>query len=359
MVVPDSPIVNGFGGQRVRVGRSSGGFTLVELLVVIAIIAVLIGLLLPAVQSAREAARRSSCINHLKQIGIAAANHVNVKKGLPPSVVDASGYYFGTFFLHVLPYMEADTIFDMFDKDQPIGWCGAVPAPFSDATNRAVLTNGGSQVPSFLCPSRRSSSHRNSANMQGTDYAVIVYWENPSSATDCAGDTRIHENPERNRSALESAIRNPSPAWRPSGFLLRGGLERVSDGTSKTVMLGEKHIDQTGLGRAGGNSSSTRDGTPFYSGCGGPTAWGENNIAGPVRNRPMARSATDIALNIADRNCAAPGSGVNPPMVGSWHAGTVNFLFVDGAVRALSTGIEQRVLENLAARDDGVAVAIP
>src|SRR5260370_16989374 len=90
------------------------GFTLIELLVVIAIIAILIGLLVPAVQRVREAASRTQCMNNLKQLGLAAQNYHDQHKHLPPGI----GYYptaqngvFGTYFFHLLPYVEQDNLY--------------------------------------------------------------------------------------------------------------------------------------------------------------------------------------------------------------------------------------------------------
>src|SRR5215813_12556787 len=93
---------------------SRPGFTLIELLVVIAIIAVLIGLLVPAVQMVRESANRIQCVNNLKQLGLAAHNYHDTHKHLPPAI----GYYptarngvFGSYFFHLLPYVEQDNLF--------------------------------------------------------------------------------------------------------------------------------------------------------------------------------------------------------------------------------------------------------
>ena len=107
------------------------GFTLIELLVVIAIIGVLVGLPLPAVQQAREAARRVACTNNLKQLGLAALNYESSNNQLPPLTLDftngvsTGGRYYATFSAYVLPYMEAMTV---ADRRSP---CSAPSSPSS------------------------------------------------------------------------------------------------------------------------------------------------------------------------------------------------------------------------------------
>src|SRR5262245_21248983 len=96
---------------RRKLGFTRPAFTLVELLVVIAIIGVLVALLLPAVQSAREAARRAQCTNNLKQIGIAVHNYDDVWKAIPPGCYHG---VFGTWVLHILPYMEQQVLHEKY-----------------------------------------------------------------------------------------------------------------------------------------------------------------------------------------------------------------------------------------------------
>ncbi len=104
-----------------RQAAASDGFTLVELLVVIAIIGVLVALLLPAVQSAREAARRSACQNNFKQLGLALAMYENNKGEYPPGAVWTGGprNWRGSMLIRLLPYVEQQAVYDMFDFTTP------------------------------------------------------------------------------------------------------------------------------------------------------------------------------------------------------------------------------------------------
>src|SRR5688572_17657604 len=122
------------------------GFTLVELLVVVAIIGVLVALLLPAVQAAREAARRSQCISQLKQVGLAMHNYENTFGRLP---VGAYGCCWGTWQVSVLPYIEQKALFDMYVMDRKFG----IPvddARYSHALNTPVTTKN---IKALSCPS--------------------------------------------------------------------------------------------------------------------------------------------------------------------------------------------------------------
>src|SRR5262249_51587507 len=146
-----------FWRNTMSLSRSRKGFTLIELLVVIAIIAILIGLLLPAVQKVREAAARMSCSNNLKQIGLAAHNFQSTNNKLPPAYLgDAATVttptftyqYHGTLAL-LLPYMEQDNVYRQLTIDTNLTSKGA--GPWWGLSNNWAMAQ--SRIKSFVCPS--------------------------------------------------------------------------------------------------------------------------------------------------------------------------------------------------------------
>jgi prepilin-type N-terminal cleavage/methylation domain-containing protein/prepilin-type processing-associated H-X9-DG protein len=338
-------------------------FTLVELLAVIAIIGVLVGLLLPAVQAAREAARMSACQNNLKQIGLAVLNFESGRKQLPPLQIDISGYTwaapvslntigFATLFVHILPYIDAQAVYDKFDIQQPITYWGNAG---SACSNYTWLKDRKCYVgPTYLCPSRRTSTLPvfNNDKYSPHDYAVVTYRDDWQSWL---------------RSGSEQAIMPARPLNVDTTALTVGGFistktKDITDGLSSTLMIGEKHI--TRLRWVGSRHSGLNDGTSLYGmrygGLNGTTAspeggyvypqGGEMFMARSVKNHPLGRGQGDIHT---DMNTAGA------PQMGSWHPGACNFVLCDGAVSALSVSIDQTLLEQLARSKDGSSAKLP
>jgi prepilin-type N-terminal cleavage/methylation domain-containing protein len=169
---------------RVRNGRR--GFTLVELLVVIAIIGILVALLLPAIQAAREAARRTQCSNHLKQIGLAVHNFHDAQKGLPPLLL---GRRRPSFWAVLLPYMEQQSVWNQ------ISFTDTPADSIADGANSGhILTSREAVVPGYFCPSRRTAANgfKTVGDMQGPlgDYAVALWYEQDANLTRPGWDNR-------------------------------------------------------------------------------------------------------------------------------------------------------------------------
>jgi prepilin-type N-terminal cleavage/methylation domain-containing protein/prepilin-type processing-associated H-X9-DG protein len=162
--------------------RTRLGFTLIELLVVIAIIAILIGLLLPAVQKVREAAARMTCQNNLKQIGLAMHNHNDSLGALPPG--DASGCCWGTWMVATLPYVEQDNLFKIYvnfgGNDASGGRYGTNTGP-GTASPRGNRFVSSQRIKTFTCPSDMPqvwfgmTKHNYAVNFGNTTYAQDTF----------------------------------------------------------------------------------------------------------------------------------------------------------------------------------------
>ncbi len=179
--------------------RIRGGFTLVELLVVIAIIGILVALLLPAIQAAREAARRSQCINNLKQIGVAMHLFHDTKKAIPPSRIDCDH---GTWASEIWPFLEEGNVAAQYD-----------PEASYYAQPLEVLQV---QVASYLCPTRRSppqisvegDSRQGVPQHSGAlgDYAVCI-GDGHDYTGDGSGTDSSSVDPNNNKTIPNGAFR--------------------------------------------------------------------------------------------------------------------------------------------------------
>jgi len=209
------------------------GFTLVELLVVIAIIGILVALLLPAVQAAREAARRISCTNNSKQIGLALQNYHDTHNTFPPEAVYGNGVYNGdkegpyhyTWMFMMLPFIEQTSIYENTDIRFPI-WLGPGGAP------QPVVST---QVGAFQCPSETALKLSDTRQMAYTNYAAsegFHWWKDADVNTLTAYGGQC---------AVERTLN-----WSQNGDLTNvftqqqcRGIEDIKDGTSHTIIVAE------------------------------------------------------------------------------------------------------------------------
>jgi prepilin-type N-terminal cleavage/methylation domain-containing protein len=233
-----------------RRSRPSHGFTLIELLVVIAIIGVLVALLLPAVQSAREAARRTQCTNNLKQLGLALHNYEASWSCLPaaaqsnPELAAYSVYFNFTGYHQILPYLEQGNAFNAtnFNAYGNGGYWG-----WDDAGN---ATTFGHQISTFLCPSNPRSEDVPGHSLSGTSWSV------PKAAvTDYlfSGGADVYVSPPHVVGGLRGAF----------GFEENRRFAEFTDGLSQTFLMGES---------AGGNAAN-----PTYA-----VGWGANRTCVPT-----------------------------------------------------------------------------
>src|SRR5262245_8421622 len=243
-------------------------FTLIELLVVIAIIAILIGLLLPAVQKVREAAARTTCQDNLHNIGLAAQNYHTAYNAYPPMRV-AGGPGYATFWVLILPYMEQGPIYNIWNLQ--LGYA---------AQNQTVRQ---APVKAYFCPARRAPNANMMSMPEAWDVTDTAPPPNPvAPATDlrfmvpnnpagvlgdyavCVGDMRgTPNNPNAQNwfntnanGAIIIGTSTPSvgtgdpPPFKTITWKSNTNIQAIADGTSNTFLVGEKHVPTGMLGRA-------------------------------------------------------------------------------------------------------------
>jgi prepilin-type N-terminal cleavage/methylation domain-containing protein len=335
----------------------SRGFTLIELLVVIAIIAILVALLLPAVQQVREAARKSQCQDHLHNLVIAFHNYEGAHEGLPLAVSANNTGHGPSVWVHTLPFIEQKPVYDKISESQwPLQWwLGSTGAP-ADVLKRAV---GGVIINLMRCPSSPMVQSYQTANLttggnvpvQATDYVVI-------------GGSDLHSSSENvNNGAI----------WSGGGCFVPNESVRfatITDGTSNVLMIGEQgnfSYSGTGLATKNDDRMGAADNTCLWMGskngkkptgatnvCGGGCGTAGNND-GRCYNVVTAR----YAINLKTRPTGGAGrSQCNVPFR-SAHPGGAQFGIGDGKVTFVSENIDLVMFKNMCDKNDGNPVRIP
>jgi len=234
-----------------RPKKSRRGFTLIELLVVIAIIGVLIALLLPAVQAAREAARRAQCTNNLKQIGLAIFNYESAQGSFPPGMLTRSqrdlptacnNNQAHTMFAFILPYMEQQNVYSAINFDLPAwGWSGGQSTTVGGVVGSWGLSQATAytaKIAAFLCPSDQYTKHNNPSV---TD-VIVNATGNPYSPSSYAGVAGKIETGYYGYYGYNIPYCEVNSNLAPDGIFGKNYAYRIADvrdGTSNTLMVGE------------------------------------------------------------------------------------------------------------------------
>ncbi len=364
-------------------------FTLIELLVVIAIIAILIGLLLPAVQKVRDAAARMQCQNNLKQMGIAVHAYESAYGYMPPpGQCDSTGSGTTTYIIHsfgtwILPYIEQENIYKLFDTTTPLSV--AYPSPpsgvllhptsrgysYTDTRFPSGQTAAKNNIKTFICPSTPMGIQRDPAGYGGLDYMVIAISDIEDGRTFA---TSTADTPVGTR---------PSAAIRRADMALQGALScdgravvGITDGSSNTILViedaGRTHPSQ------GTRTASTRSLPSIQSQTADSfdagtvinarrvSAWADpdafaNGLSGP----PMG---TDRGGKVFNQSGTPFGGGTNCPWATNncgpndepygFHTGGLNACMADGSVRFLRDNIAPLVAKALASANGGETVNI-
>jgi len=324
------------------------GFTLIELLVVIAIIAILIGLLLPAVQKVRDAAARMACSNNLKQIALASHNYESTNGVLPPGSMQSPNGNPGTngtwngpgsgTLAHLLPYMEQTGLYAQFPIDyfKPTSavasWAYSTPPYDPSGNKQGILPGAQNRIKPYECPADNANDVKNSGifdelypgNSCSGGYnpplaaSICGDYLNPPTAgylypaatnyVGCAGGLGAYEDASA-ANLLFKGIYYPKSKTK---------MTDISDGTSNTLAFGET---------LGGNGITKDFSLAWFGGSSMPVAWG-------LKSWDQGQWYT----------------------FSSRHSGVVQFAMGDGSVRSLSLTMSNRTLRLLAGAADGMAV---
>jgi prepilin-type N-terminal cleavage/methylation domain-containing protein/prepilin-type processing-associated H-X9-DG protein len=356
-------------------------FTLIELLVVIAIIAVLIGLLIPAVQKVREAAQRMSCQNKMKQLALACHSYHDANLSLPPGFTATTAQ--PTFLLHIyggpgtndgrpkpgpswsvliLPYIEDSNLYASFNL------AGGFTGEQSDVAKYPTYFLGNNATllfqpnSNFQCPSDANST----SNVPNSNYLAVMGGASGrptiTPGQNCPNSSGTDSGCMSYQQSQFVNSASGGKTWYNNGVIYINSATRftdIVDGTTNTFMLGETWYMEVPAGSSG-TVSATWAGTLYGS---GGTAGNGGCCTAPVM-MAAANDPINNALNVIEAggipyNPGVPGGADSAtPMrgFGSRHAGGCNFAMCDGSIHFLSQTIDVNVYRQLATRADGLPI---
>jgi prepilin-type N-terminal cleavage/methylation domain-containing protein len=327
--------------SRSRGGNHRPAFTLVELLVVIAIIGVLVALLLPAVQAAREAANRMSCGNNLKQIGIGVHNYHDTTKMLPEagsrrSTPNSIAQPNISWHVAILPFMEEQPMYDQFNL--ALGWNSTVVNP-SGVSNGALSTMDPGL---YLCPSAgRTMTYSFSETSGGNKCYTAHYLGILGPVGPIPNTNPVVNYPLRDDVAGHGGFATSGVICRATDA--ENNFASILDGTSNTFLVGESAFARS---KAGTTNTSRRG---WSRGCGGGAnlTYGDSACA----SSKNLRSAIGVEVYTS--------ANFNMVSMGSEHPGVAQFLMGDGSVRSVSETVDMVTYLAAASRDQGESFQLP
>ena len=298
-----------------RAAGRACGFTLVELLVVVAIIATLIGLLLPAVQSAREAGRRVQCANHLKQVGLAVIQFHDQSRAYPMGR-NVTTEFGQSWSFRLLPLLEEQAIFNALVPDTTV--------PMWDDRNAGAMRR---PVSTYFCPSRRVPAADRDFDNSG---------QPPIKAgVAAAGDYAANPGTSLHYASGTTSPLDPKSAG-PIHTYSRVRAAQVTDGLSKTFAVGERHVPKADQSIAVSIQQWAQGDTAFFAADSPYTCFRDPS-------RGLATSPDDLSRR----------------KFGSMHPGVTQFVLLDGHVEPIEGEVDVTVLRSLCTIGDGGDPAAP